>query len=144
MTQLHMAKFESLDVWHRVSELTVELHVAAESINTRRAPKLKGQLLCAVAAVGAMIAEGAGQSTDPQFVRYLDMAIASADETENHLRRAQRLRVWSEAQSARFLFEIQGVRRMMYGLRRYLLLAIENAREFGTSSRQRNGRRPPR
>jgi four helix bundle protein len=45
---------------------------------------LRSQLLRAVDSVSANIAEGAGKPTEAEFGRFLDIALGSAREVDNH------------------------------------------------------------
>lgn len=86
-----------LDAAHRLAE---HVHAAAKLLDGRETPGLRTQLLRAVDAIPANIAEGARQNSRPQFLRYLRIARASLDETSTHLRIAsaagalQRSDVW--------------------------------------------------
>lgn len=81
-----------LDAAHR---LAAHVHAAAKSLDGRDTPGLRAQLLRAVDAVPANIAEGARQNSRPQFLRYLRIARASLDETSAHLRVASDAKVMS-------------------------------------------------
>jgi len=115
-----MGNYNDLEVWQRARELSIRLHRAARLFPRAGAPGLKAQMLRAVGSIPANIAEGAGQDSDAQFVRFLNIAIGSANECENHLHLARGIGFVTAAESAAMLDELQQLRRMLFGLRNYL------------------------
>jgi four helix bundle protein len=87
-----MQDFRKLRVWQRAHafELTVDKFV-------RRLPRQcpvakKSQLTRSTESVPANIAEGCGAATQREFARFLDSAIKSTSEIENHLLSIKALR----------------------------------------------------
>ncbi len=99
----------------------MELHRATRAVPVRHAPGLVPQLLRAAASVPANIAEGAGQESGAQFARFLTIAIASANEVENHLSMATGLGLLTDSTGASLISELQTIRRMTYTLRKRVL-----------------------
>jgi four helix bundle protein len=77
----------------------------------------------AVMSISACVAEGAATSSRREFARYVDMAAASASETEHHLTVALDLGVLGQPVVAGLTARTVEVRRMLFGLRRALLSA---------------------
>ena len=77
-------------------------------------------MLRASASIAANVAEGAGQSTNAEYARYVGYAISSTGETETHLELA--IDVGAVVIDEHdFLDETQQIRKMLYGLRRQIL-----------------------
>lgn len=100
--------------------LSLEVHRVAEGRSWRRAPGLRSQLLRSIASVASNLAEGAGEATKAQFATYVSHSIASANESETHLRLAIGLALVRDAKGAELLDELDQVRRMSFALRKYL------------------------
>jgi four helix bundle protein len=80
--------FRRIKVWHKAHELSVACHNATfRRPKGRPVPGFRSQFLRAVDAIPDNIAEGAGQRSQRQFVRYLDIALASAHEADSQLER---------------------------------------------------------
>ena len=113
----------NLRVLSRAFALVVAVHKAGfrESARAgRRAPGLNPQLLRAVASISANIVEGADQRSPAQFATFLATAIASASETEHHLRLAVELELFA-ADGPGFIAEVREIRMMLHGLRKRVL-----------------------
>ena len=115
-----MHDFRRLKVWQAARELVV----ATEEI-TRRFPRsdrgvVAGQLRRAALSVPANIAEGCGKSSRKETVRFLQIALGSAKETENHLLIASDLRYLHPKAREDLLAKIHSIQRMLVGLMRNL------------------------
>jgi four helix bundle protein len=121
-----MQNHAKLFVWQRAHALTVEVHRASREVSGRRSPGLVPQLLRACASIPANIAEGAGQETGAQFARFLTIAIASANETENHLVLVRDLDMLSHHHATPLITELCELRRMMLALRKRVLERIHD------------------
>lgn len=116
-----MYDFKTLRVWQRALDLTVAIERELSSSRRKRSPGLAAQLARASASIGANIAEGAGYDSPLQSVRFLDTAIGSASEVENHLALASATGVIKGDAAANFTAEIQVIRRMLTGFRKWIL-----------------------
>jgi four helix bundle protein len=115
-----MHDFRRLKVW----QLSRELAVATDDL-TRRFPRndrgvIAGQLRRAVLSVPANIAEGCGKSSRKETVRFLQIALGSAKETENHILIASVLRYLHPKAREELLARIYSIQRMLAGLIRNL------------------------
>ncbi|MEQ1691120.1 MAG: four helix bundle protein [Gemmatimonas sp.] len=111
-----MHNHERIDAWERASDLSVEVCLAIARTRIRRHRAVISQFERAVISIGANIAEGSGQSTDPQFAKFLDIAVASAHEAQSHLRLITKLGVLRGENLAGWRAELLAIRRMTYGL----------------------------
>jgi four helix bundle protein len=59
-------------------------------------------------------------ATDPQFIRFLNIAVNSANELEAHLIMALDLNVMNKSDYLMLLEKLKQVRRMLHGLIKYL------------------------
>ena len=115
-----MHDFRRLKVW----QLSRELAVTADTI-TRQFPRsdrgvVSGQLRRAALSVPSNIAEGCGKSSRRETVRFLQIALASAKETENHLLIASDLRYLHPKAREELLSKVFSIQRMLVGLIRNL------------------------
>lgn len=115
-----MQSFKSLKVWRKAHEVTLEIYRL-----TARFPKdekfgLTAQVRRSAASVGANIAEGCGRGSDPDFARFLQIAMGSASETEYHLLLARDLGFVEAEAHASAESDVEEVKRMLTALIRRL------------------------
>jgi len=115
-----MHKHERLECWKRAVALSLEIAREIGSHRSTRHAGLLNQIDRSVASIPANIAEGAGQSTNAQFARFLDVAIGSTQESHSHLVLARGLRLFTPEQSSKWLDELVAIRRMLNGLSRHM------------------------
>lgn len=120
-----MRDFKKIIAWQKAHALSVALTSLANPHRFRARPRLRSQLLRAVDAVGAQISEGAGKPSEAEFGRYLDMAMATARETENHLLLARDIGCLDHAAADECLERLDEVRRVLYAYTR----AVRPARD---------------
>ena len=131
---LHVARvypFRRLSVWEKSHELTLRVYGVTDGALFRRLPALTSQLRRSIASIPANIAEGASHSSQAQFNRFLEIALASAREADYHLLLAKDLEAIDIKTYAVFEARLGEVQGMLMGLRKRVL------------ERARSGRRPP-
>lgn len=116
-----MHPFRKLAVWEKAHELTVRVHRATEGAAMHRSPGLGAQLRRSVAAIPTNIAEGTGHSSQAQFNRFLEIALASASEADYQLLLAKDLDLISAKEYAQLEARLAEVRAMLIGLRKRVL-----------------------
>ena len=127
-----MYPFRKLSVWEKAHSLTLRVYELTDGPLSRRFPALTSQLRRAIAAVPANLAEGAGRSTDPQFNRYIETALASAYEADYHLLLARDLGALASRDYAFLEAQLAEVKQMMIGLRKRVLERIaQNGKRGG-------------
>lgn len=109
-----------LRVWQRAHALDVYVHLVTHRLKDRDSGALRSQLRRSVASIAANIAEGAGQATNAQFARFLQIAIASASESLNHLAKARGLRLFDQQTCDHMFEELQAIRAMCIKLSQLL------------------------
>src|SRR5690349_1580795 len=80
-----MKPFRQLKVWEKSHALTLAVFRATRAVKRGEYPGLVAQLRRAASSIPTNIAEGCGHSTEREFARFLQMAMASASELEYHL-----------------------------------------------------------
>lgn len=108
-----MRDFRELKVWQKAHQLTLSVYKA-----TRRFPKdemygLTSQMRRAGTSITANIAEGSGRGTDPEMVRFLQIAMGSATELEYLLLLARDLAYLNEMIHDHLTNEATQVKRML-------------------------------
>ena len=80
--------FTELDCWQLANELKKSLYRVGKRPVVRKDTKFHDQLVDAAASAPRNIAEGFARRTHREFSRYLDIARASLNECDNHIRDA--------------------------------------------------------
>jgi four helix bundle protein len=74
------------------------------------------QIRRAAGSIGANLAEGCGRWTDGELARFVQIAMGSASELQNHLRLAKDLRFLSSSDYAESIKHLVSVRQMLTAL----------------------------
>jgi four helix bundle protein len=112
-----MGDFKKLQVWQKAHELALETHATADKIRGRSYTSLRSQMVRAAASIDANIVEGSGQRSDREFIRFIDIAINSANELESHLIMARDLGALGASDFITLREQLVTIRKMLYGLR---------------------------
>ena len=114
--------FRRLKVWQRARELAVVVCRLAQRFPRSDRGVVASQLRRAVLSIHANIAEGCGKSSRKEVLRFLQIASASAMETESHLQMATDLGYLPPKASEYAMAETRAIQRMLGGLIRKLPL----------------------
>ena len=112
-----MGDFKKLQVWQKAHDLALAVHGTADRIRGRNYTSLRSQMVRAAASIDANIVEGSGQRSDKEFIRFLDIAINSANELEAHLIMGRDLSAITGNDFRNLHDLLTGVRKMLHGLR---------------------------
>jgi four helix bundle protein len=112
-----MQDFKNLRVWHAAHRLSLAVFVSCEPKVYARSPGLRSQTARTAKSIAATIAEGAPKS-DPEFARYLDIALGATTELENHLLFARDADIMPPAIFEGLNERVDHVRRMIIALLR--------------------------
>lgn len=115
-----MQDFKRLKVWHKAHALLLACHHAFSPGSSRSISGLRAQAIRAALSIQSNIAEGCGKSSTREMIRFLEIAIGSSRELENHLIVARDLEVLSQPQFTSLDEQLTEVRRMLIGLMRAL------------------------
>ncbi|WP_310569985.1 four helix bundle protein [Gemmatimonas sp.] len=110
-----MQDFRNLRVWHEAIAFAVAIDRAIAKAARGRA-NLKHQLQSSAESIHANIAEGSGQRTDPQFARYLSVALGSTTEATSHLMLAREIHVIASSTADELLAQTGRIRGMLINL----------------------------
>ena len=113
-----MQDFSKLRVWHLAQAVALEVIEAFPVRTSGRVPGLRHQAIRAASSVPANIAEGCGRSTRSEFLHFIEVALASTNELEAHLRLAVDARILATNRHARLYSDVVVIRRMLVSLMR--------------------------
>ncbi|HEV7991425.1 MAG TPA: four helix bundle protein [Gemmatimonadaceae bacterium] len=115
-----MHDFKRLQVWQKARELAVAVDGLTRTFPRGDRGVVAGQLRRSALSIPSNIAEGCGKGSPRETVRYLQIALGSAKETENHLLIAADLRYISVGTREERIGEVTSIQRMLIGLMRNL------------------------
>ncbi len=80
-----LKSFQELEAWKKAHRLSLDVYSSTSTFPKEERYGLVSQLRRAAASVGANIAEGFGRRSTKDFVRYLEIASGSLEETRHFL-----------------------------------------------------------
>ena len=111
-----MQDFRNLRVWRRAHEFSLSVYRQTEKFPGEERFGLVSQLRRAVVSIESNIAEGCGRDSDPDFARFLRMAMGSAFEAECQLLLARDLEFLTDTEHDDLASTIGEVKRMLKSL----------------------------
>ena len=111
-----MQDFRNLLVWRRAHGFALTVHRVTGGIPRRGTPGIASQLHRAALSIGANIAEGCGRDSNADLAKFLQIAIGSASEVENHLEFCIDAALISRPDFDECHSEVVEIRRMLIGL----------------------------
>src|ERR1700759_4417891 len=108
-----MRNFEELEVWQDAHTLTVKLYRLTEPFPRAETFGLTSQIRRAAESIGANLAEGSGRWGDGELTRFVQIAMGSASELQNHIRLAKDLEYLNSDDYQNVLKDVVGVRQML-------------------------------
>jgi four helix bundle protein len=118
-----MSDFKKLKVWRKGHALALNVRRVAVGIRGRDDMALRTQMIRAAMSVPATIVEGAGQTSQREFARFIRFALNSASELEYHLIMARDTKAISVAESESLSSQTVEVQRMLHGLLQSVLVS---------------------
>jgi four helix bundle protein len=115
-----MQDFRNLKVWQKAHALTLAVYRGTRNFPTDERYGLTSQLRRSCASVAANIAEGCARGGDIDFARFVNVAAASASETDYHLLLARDLEYIDESAYQPLFEQISEVKRMLNSFERTL------------------------
>ncbi|HET6760499.1 MAG TPA: four helix bundle protein [Gemmatimonadaceae bacterium] len=115
-----MTDFKKLKVWQKAHLLAMDVHRVAGQIRGAKLASLRSQITRAAMSVPTNIVEGCGQQSTREYARFLRIALNSTTELEYHLVAARDLPAVRASDSVTLISQVIEVRKMLYGLLRYL------------------------
>ena len=117
-----MQDFKRLIAWQKAHALTLSVYRMAECLPRGKVVGLRSQVLRAVSSISANLAEGCGKQSDAEFARFVEIALSSALEVENHLILARYLALMTTE-------DFDGLERQVSEVRRILIALSRGIRE---------------
>jgi len=111
-----MQNFRDLKVWSKAHAVALKIYAATELFPATERYSLTSQMRRAAVSIPANIAEGCVRASDPDFARFLQMALGSASELEYLLLLARDLKLLPDTEYDDFLPDIEEVKRMLTAL----------------------------
>lgn len=116
-----MRPFRKLVVWQKAHRLTLDLYRVTRTFPREEQYGLTSQMRRCANSIGANISEGCGRGTARDFARFIQIALGSASELENHLVLALDLGFIDREVHAQLETVLVDVKRMLSGLVRRLV-----------------------
>ena len=116
-------RFEDCIAWQKAQDLTVEVY---RQLAPLKDFGFKDQMQRAAVSVSNNIAEGFDRLTINDFIRYLGIAIGSANETKSMAYLANRLGYFTEDQKSQLVERSEEIIRIIWGLIRSLRSQQQN------------------
>src|SRR5579872_1446850 len=111
-----MKSFRDLKVWEKSHALALEIYRTTRDFPKEERYELASQLRSCSCSIPANIAEGCGRGSDPEFARFLQIAMGSASELEYHLLFARDLGILKEDVYSRLDANTTEFKRMLASL----------------------------
>ncbi len=111
-----MQSFKNLKVWEKAHRLTLDVYRSTRPFLREEIYGLTSQMRRSSSSIGANIAEGSCRRGDDDFARFLQMAMGSASELENHILLAHDLEILKTLDYQRLSAEAVEVKRMLASL----------------------------
>ncbi|MEE8201785.1 MAG: four helix bundle protein [Candidatus Acidoferrales bacterium] len=115
-----LKSFQELDAWKKAHRLALAVYTLTRDFPREERFALVSQLRRAAASVGANIAEGFGRRSTKDFLRYLEIASGSLEETRHFLILSQDLAYLNGKQYPPLNAACDEVGRLLGGLARSL------------------------
>ena len=115
-----MSDFRKLSVWQKAHDLMLATHKLVDGIRGHDFGSLRGQMYRAAESIPANIVESRSHDSGREAARFLRIALNSATELEYHVLAARDLGTIRPDVYDRFITRIIEVRKMLYGLIRYM------------------------
>ncbi len=121
-----MSDFKKLSLWQKAHGLSLDVDREAARIRGVRHASLRSQMVRAAQSVPTNVVEGSGQRSAKEFIRFLRISLNSTNELEYHLIAARDLKAMGQMVALDLITNVIEVRKMTYGLIRYLTSKCED------------------
>ncbi|HEX7960212.1 MAG TPA: four helix bundle protein [Terriglobales bacterium] len=111
-----MGNFRDLSVWAKAHALTLGIYKSTQKFPREEIFGLTAQMRRASNSIGANLAEGCGRKSDPEFRRFIHLAMGSASELEHHLLLARDLQFVTTVEFEKLKGQIEEIGKMLKSL----------------------------
>jgi four helix bundle protein len=118
--------FKKLKVWQKAHVMALDAHRLAGQIRGSKHVSLRSQIIRSAMSVPTNIVEGCGQQSAREYSRFLRIALNSTSELEYRLLAARDLAAVRGSEPLTLISQVIEVRKMLYGLLRYLASRSED------------------
>jgi four helix bundle protein len=115
-----MQDFRNLKVWQKAHALTLAIYRGTRDFPSDEKFGITSQLRRSCASIPANIAEGCARGGDVDFARFVNIAAASASETDYHLLLARDLQYLEDSVYQPLFEQVSEVKRMLNSFERTL------------------------
>ena len=130
-----MTDFKKLKVWQKAHIMALNVIRVMGQLRGGQHASLRSQMGRPAMSVPTNIVEGCGQQTAREFARFIRIALNSTSELEYHLLAARDLKVLRPSDFLTLVSQVIEVRKMLFGLRRYLACRAPASKEIGPEKR---------
>lgn len=113
-----MKDFRQLKVWEKAHQPALDIYKASDGFPKEERYGLISQIRRSSMSIPTNIAEGCGRFTDPDFARFLQIAMGSASETEYQLILTHDLGFVSREKYEKLQQDVEDIKRMLASLLR--------------------------
>lgn len=136
-----MQDYRKLRAWHLADALTNRIRESLPIRLSVRSPGLRGQTIRAARSIASNLVEGCGRERRTDFLHFIDIALGSAIELEDHLGEARDAQMLSEALHKRHTQDLITVKKMLRALRRAVQHAVALEEDASRDEKQRKKKR---
>lgn len=111
-----MHNFKDLLVWNKAVDLVIKVYQCVEGFPQKEKFNLVSQMQRAATSIPSNISEGAGRNSNPDFKRFLAIALGSSYELETQIIISSKLDYLSDELSNELLQRTSEIQRMLNGL----------------------------
>lgn len=115
-----MRSYKDLEVWKKSIDFVEDIYKVTGDFPKNEIYGLTSQMTRAAISIPSNIAEGSVRRSSAEFARFIGIARGSAAELETQLIIARRLNYISEPRQQEMNDKIEGISKMLYGLRNSL------------------------
>jgi four helix bundle protein len=115
-----MHKLTDLKIWNKAIELSVEVYKATSNFPKEEVYGLTSQIRRAAISIPSNISEGAGRSSEKEFIYFLGIANGSTFELQTQLIIANKLNLINHDTFSKLLKEIEEIQKMNYTFQKTL------------------------
>lgn len=118
MANVGTNSFRELQVWQRSIEVAALIYQVTDRLPERERFGIQSQMRRSVVSISSNIAEGHGRRTNPDFARFVRIALGSCRETQSLLIVSQKIGLIEEIES--LVTELEEIAKMLFGLLKHL------------------------
>ncbi len=109
-----------LNVWKTSTRLAIDIYLLTKTFPREELFGVTSQMRRAAFSVPSNISEGAGRSSKPEFIRFLNIANGSLSELETQLYITREIGFYDDEAFAKYCNRINHIRAQISGLKKYL------------------------